>query len=220
MRLHTVQQAVSQSKMLKLSKCKLRLKRRIPFKKANVNQQKIDACTVYVENFPHHLTLDELSQIFKRAGNIQHVSIPKFKGQSIENKGFAFVEYSSDQIAHKAVELFNNCIPEELTDHKCAGYIPVTGSLTHLRVISKQRWTQYKQEAQQIKREIAALKNSLMTPDQPSPSIDWKAKTGGFEHGTLLKVTGIPSDLKTQNLKQHFGHFGKPCYIDSKNGSN
>ncbi len=50
-----------QSKMLKLSKCKTKLKRRIPFKIQNVNKANMDECTVYVENFPLHLNHEQLS---------------------------------------------------------------------------------------------------------------------------------------------------------------
>jgi RNA recognition motif-containing protein len=78
-----------------------------------------------------------LAQVFSRAGEIQHVSIPKFKGRSeeggareYENKGFAFVEFASAEMAANAVTLFNNCVPEELTNRDCANYIPVTGRLT------------------------------------------------------------------------------------------
>jgi len=33
---------------------------------------------IYVENFPNNLTHEKLASIFKRAGKIRHVSIPKF----------------------------------------------------------------------------------------------------------------------------------------------
>jgi hypothetical protein len=69
-----------------------------------------------------------------RVGPIRHISIPKYKESSethaFENKGFAFVEYSSASLAEQAVASFNNCVPEELTNTECPNYIPVTGRLT------------------------------------------------------------------------------------------
>jgi RNA recognition motif-containing protein len=96
-----------------------------------------------------------------RAGAIRHISIPKYKetseARAFENKGFAFVEYSTPELAEKAISTFNNCVPEELTNTENPNYIPVTGRLTSFRVISKSEWTKFKQEAKQIKRDIAAL---------------------------------------------------------------
>jgi hypothetical protein len=96
-----------------------------------------------------------------RAGAIRHISIPKYKesseGRAFENKGFAFVEFSAPDLAVQAVSLFNNCVPEELTNTDNPNYIPVTGRLTSFRVLMKAEWNKYKQEAKQIKRDIAAL---------------------------------------------------------------
>lgn len=49
---------------------------------------------IYVERFPETLSHEDLSQIFKRAGKIRHISVPKFKS-SKESKGFAFIEFST-----------------------------------------------------------------------------------------------------------------------------
>lgn len=49
---------------------------------------------VYVENFPEYINHEQLALIFRRAGNIKHVSIPKYKASKL-GKGFAFIEYSS-----------------------------------------------------------------------------------------------------------------------------
>jgi len=82
----------------------------------------MDKSTVYVENFPTHLTHSELARIFSRAGTILHVSMPKFKGNCL-SKGFCFVEYSLPDSAEKAVQLFNNCVPEEFTNMACKNFI-------------------------------------------------------------------------------------------------
>lgn len=53
----------------------------------------MDACTVYIENYPVQMTNYDIAKIFKRAGSIRHVSMPAFKDN--RPKGFCFVEYAS-----------------------------------------------------------------------------------------------------------------------------
>ena len=78
------------------------------------------------------------------------------------SKGFCFVEFDSEEAANKACTLFNNCIPEEFTNSECKNYILVQGNLTQLNVISKKQWSVFKEEAKQIKREIALLNPDTM----------------------------------------------------------
>ena len=51
-----LKQAVTKSNILKLSKCGKLMKRRLPFDIERVNSERMDASTVYVENFPPQLT--------------------------------------------------------------------------------------------------------------------------------------------------------------------
>ena len=90
--------AVRKSKMLKLSKDETRVKRRIPFSAKDVNTIEIDEASIYVENFPEHLTHRELAKIFVRAGPIRNVSMPKYK-ETFTSKGFAFIEFATKKDA-------------------------------------------------------------------------------------------------------------------------
>lgn len=54
--------------MLKLSKDKTKLKRRIPFKIENINIEEFDNNLIYVENFPIELRHEDLAIIFIRSG--------------------------------------------------------------------------------------------------------------------------------------------------------
>jgi RNA recognition motif-containing protein len=119
-----LKQAVTKSQMLKLSKDGLKVKRRIPFDIKVVDKKQIDASTIYVENFPEHLTHRELAKLFARAGTIRNVTMPKYK-DNFTSKGFAFVEFSDEKSAANAIELFNNCIPLEFTDAKCQNFVHV-----------------------------------------------------------------------------------------------
>lgn len=91
-RLNLIREALKPSKMLKLSKDGLKVKRRIPFRINQVDLKQMDECTIYVERFPSIINHEHLSIIFKRAGKIRHISLPKFKNSG-NHKGFAFIEY-------------------------------------------------------------------------------------------------------------------------------
>lgn len=71
--------AVGKSRMLKLSKDGLKVRRRIPFDAKVVDRKEVDEATIYVENFPQHLTHKEMAKLFARAGTIRNVVMPKFK---------------------------------------------------------------------------------------------------------------------------------------------
>ena len=90
-----LKQAVTKSRMLKISKDGLKVKRRIPFDVAAIDKKQIDACTIYIENFPVHLTHKELAKLFARAGMIRNVTMPKFK-DNFTSKGFAFIEFADE----------------------------------------------------------------------------------------------------------------------------
>jgi len=47
---------------------------------------------IYIENFPEYINHEQLASIFKKAGHIKHVSIPKYQNSKL-GKGFAFIEY-------------------------------------------------------------------------------------------------------------------------------
>jgi len=88
--------------MLKLSKCRTMLKRRIPFNPVNVNVKAIDDATIYVESFPKDVTSENMVAIFKKAGEIRYIKLPRFPDGQV--KGFCFIEYTSKEQALKACE--------------------------------------------------------------------------------------------------------------------
>jgi RNA recognition motif-containing protein len=102
-----------------------------------------------------------LASIFKKAGHIKHVSIPKYNNSKL-GKGFAFIEYKSEEEAKAAVENLNNFVPEELWNSSLENYIPVCGPITPLRVILKTTWLKMKDEMKSIKNELAALNPEIM----------------------------------------------------------
>ena len=205
--------------MLKLSKCGKLVKRRIPFDPKKVNSSKTDECTVYLENFPDSLRLEDIAKIFLRAGEIRNITLPKFgksdsamdtdESQSLA-KGFCFIEFDSIDAANKAVETFNNCIPEELTNASHKNYVGEQGRVGQLNVMNKSTWKSFKEEARVIRQEIARLNSSSMFASGERASFD------GFSRGTLIRMHhSLDTTLLTRNLlKEVLSHFGMAAYVD------
>lgn len=125
--------------MLKLSHDKTKLKRRIPFKKTEINRGLMDQCMVYLERFPEECTHEHLATIFRRAGHVKHVSIPKY-AESKVNKGFAFIEFQTPEEAQAAVDMFDNVVPQEFVNSMSDNFIAVQGAIRPLKVMRKADW--------------------------------------------------------------------------------
>lgn len=86
--------AVQSSHLLKTNKANTMVRRKVAF---NPNltpeeQAKVDAKTVYIENFPENVTHEKIASIFSRVGKVVHVSLPRYE-ESRAFKGFGFVEF-------------------------------------------------------------------------------------------------------------------------------
>lgn len=150
--LGVLRQAVQKSSMLKLSKCGKLVKRRLPFDLKSVDRQKVDKSTVYVENFPDKLTIEEIAKIFSRAGEVRNITLPKFgkneaametdasSAASNLSKGFCFIEFDSQESAAKAVLTLDKQVPEELTNAGHKNYVGECGNVTQLSVMTKATW--------------------------------------------------------------------------------
>jgi len=80
------------------------IKRRNEIPKPRVEGE-ADSKTIYVEKLPANVTLEMLQHIFSKYGPVIYVSMPKFKHNGIP-KGFAFVEFATDEGAKKSIEGF------------------------------------------------------------------------------------------------------------------
>ena len=205
--------------MLKLSKCGKLVKRRIPFDLKKMDSNKVDQCTVYLENFPESLKLEDIAKIFSRAGEIRNITLPKFgKSESAMDtdesvslsKGFCFIEFDSKESAKQAVSIFNNCIPEELTNASHKNYVGDRDKVCQLNVMSKASWKLFKEEARLIKQEIARLNSTSMFTSGE------KARYDGFIKGTLLRFNHRLGNtmLTKRNLREVLRHFGMVAYVD------
>ena len=218
-----LEEAIKKSNMLKLSKCGKLVKRRIAFSAKTIDTAKMDDCTVYVENFPESLTLSDIAKIFSRAGEIRNITLPKFgdNQQDVDDsaamdtdesqsrsKGYCFVEYAVTEAANVAVETFNNCVPEELTNAGHINYVGAGGNLSQLNVMKKETWKTFKDEARQIREEIARLNSSTMFAS--GSSFD------GFVKGTLIRLHhSLNTTLISKNtLREALSHFGSVAFVD------
>lgn len=67
----------------------------------------VDNRTVYVELLPKKVTHDWLERVFTKCGNVVYVSVPRYKTTG-HSKGFAFIEFETEEEAQKAIEMLNN----------------------------------------------------------------------------------------------------------------
>ena len=69
---------------------------------------------LYVGNLPYTVTEDELREYFAQAGTVKSVSLIRDRDTG-RSKGFAFVEYETNEEAQKAISLFNGTQLKERT---------------------------------------------------------------------------------------------------------
>lgn len=85
------------------------------------NNQEFDKRTIYCENLPLHASQQWLRQIFSQFGQINLVSVPKFKGNQ-RIKQFCFVEFAEEATMPAVLEYFRQfngvlCYDETQSDH-------------------------------------------------------------------------------------------------------
>uniref|UniRef100_A0A8C7NND5 RRM domain-containing protein n=1 Tax=Oncorhynchus mykiss TaxID=8022 RepID=A0A8C7NND5_ONCMY len=80
---------------------------------ADVKKQ-VDGAEKYVDNrlppqelLPKKVTHDWLERVFTKCENVVYVSMPRYKTTG-HSKGFAFIEFETEEEAQKAVEMLNN----------------------------------------------------------------------------------------------------------------
>ncbi len=69
---------------------------------------------LYVGNLPYTVTEDELRDYFAQAGTIKSVALIRDRDTG-RSKGFAFVEFETNEEAQKAISLFNGTQLQERT---------------------------------------------------------------------------------------------------------
>jgi len=89
-RINIIKDVVESSNKLKIDYKKNKINRIVDFVLNDIDYNKIDERTIYVENLPNNINHDILISIFSRCGKVAHVSIPKFF-EDKKSKGFGFI---------------------------------------------------------------------------------------------------------------------------------
>lgn len=84
-----------------------------PVSKYILNGEKMEP-KLYVGNLSYSVTEEELREYFAQAGTIKSVALIRDRDTG-RSKGFAFVEYETDEEAQKAINMFNGTELRERT---------------------------------------------------------------------------------------------------------
>uniref|UniRef100_A0A8C5NHM1 La-related protein 7 n=1 Tax=Gouania willdenowi TaxID=441366 RepID=A0A8C5NHM1_GOUWI len=114
-----IARALKNSSVVEMNLDGTKVRRQHPLGETPIN---VDSRTVYVELLPKDVTHSWIEKVFSKCGNVVYVSIPRYKSSG-DSKGFAFVEFETQDQAHKAIEMLNN--PPEEAPRK-AGIFPKT----------------------------------------------------------------------------------------------
>ncbi|XP_043470915.1 la-related protein 7 [Leptopilina heterotoma] len=107
-----IAKALRDSTMLSVSEDGTKVCRTTPICK----KENSDECTIYVQKLPSEADHDWISKIFSQYGQIDYISIPKYKNKAI--KGFAFVEFKTPKDVFKCITAFKEkggLLPSETT---------------------------------------------------------------------------------------------------------
>ncbi|TRY96179.1 hypothetical protein DNTS_026759 [Danionella cerebrum] len=114
-----IARALKNSTLVEVNHEGTRVRRKTPLGEC---QKDVDSCTVYVELLPKTVNHVWLERVFSKCGKVVYISIPRYKSTR-DPKGFAFVEFETEEQAQKAIEMLNN--PPEDAPNK-PGIFPKT----------------------------------------------------------------------------------------------
>ncbi|XP_051773037.1 la-related protein 7 [Ctenopharyngodon idella] len=148
----------------------------------------VDSRTVYVELLPKTVTHVWLERVFSKCGNVVYVSIPRYKSTG-DPKGFAFVEFETEEQAQKAIEMLNN--PPEDAPRK-PGIFPKTFNKKPIPFDAVQD-TKDDEEDGKKKRSRGELKNGAAEEME----VNKMDREGALETNELKKQS--PDESKMEN---------------------
>ncbi|KAM8940441.1 la-related protein 7 isoform 1-T1 [Pelodytes ibericus] len=103
-----IARAIKNSSVVELNLDNTKIRRRLPL---GDKPQDVDCRTVYAELLPKNVNHGWIERVFGKCGTVVYVSIPRYKSTG-DPKGFAFIEFETQEQAAKAIEVLNNP-PEE-----------------------------------------------------------------------------------------------------------
>lgn len=202
-KINMIKLACEMSKNIYFSKNKIQR-----YKKFNLNsidQNKIDECTIYIENLPPTISHEVLNKVFS-IWKVNYISIPKYKTK--ESKGFAFVSFANKEDANEAMMFWQNKVPEQLVN-----LLP--NKLNPLRIITKKEWIKNKERFKELKLELqktyqskfVSCMNGKITAEEGN-------NPDQLNKGTLVKISYISDSVTIQDIKIITSNIIEPIFID------
>jgi len=207
-----ITKAINKSTLIELSDDKTKIRRKEPIK----IKENVDQCTIYVERLKSDTTHDWLKSIFSEFGNVVYVSIPKYKHNGMI-KGFAFVEFETEEEAKIAVEYFESIdckIPSHIDPQKLCSIATYEGDKkTEEHVSIKQNINGKKNQNDESKKntkkrkhseenEDTSAKSSVMNQTETYEAMQKKTKFGSEDDASLKEINSVNEDAETVTQKK------------------
>ncbi|KAM4709724.1 la-related protein 7 isoform 1-T2 [Discoglossus pictus] len=148
-----IARAVKNSNVVELNLDSTKIRRRHPL---GEKPQDVDGRTVYTELLPKNVTHGWIERVFGKCGTVVYISIPRYKSTG-DPKGFAFIEFETQEQAAKAIEVLNN--PPDEASRK-PGLFPKTVKNKLVLTMSTSEGTSAEEKKKKKKKKSKARKES------------------------------------------------------------
>ncbi|XP_075716645.1 la-related protein 7 [Rhinoderma darwinii] len=156
-----IARALKNSSVVEINLDSTKVRRRLPL---GEKPQDVDARTVYAELLPKNVTHSWIERVFGKCGNVVYISIPRYKATG-DTKGFAFIEFETQEQAAKAIELLNN--PPEEAPRK-VGIFPKTVKNKPIPELSAEETHELEEKKKKRRKNSKSKKESDETAEDES----------------------------------------------------
>ncbi|XP_053317465.1 la-related protein 7 [Spea bombifrons] len=154
-----IARAVKNSSVVELNLDSTKIRRRLPL---GEKPQDVDCRTVYAELLPKNVNHSWIERVFGKCGNVVYISIPRYKSSG-DPKGFAFIEFETQEQAAKAIEVLNN--PPEEAPRK-PGMFPKTIKNKSVPELSMSEHSDVEEKKKKKKKKSKSRKESSEKADE------------------------------------------------------
>ncbi|XP_069834591.1 la-related protein 7 [Dendropsophus ebraccatus] len=156
-----IARALKNSSVVEINLESTKIRRRLPL---GEKPQDVDARTVYAELLPKNVTHSWIERVFGKCGTVVYISIPRYKSTG-DTKGFAFIEFETQEQAAKAIVLLNN--PPEEAPRK-AGIFPKTVKSKPIPELQAEETHEIEEKKKKKKKKSKSKKESDETAEDES----------------------------------------------------
>ncbi|CAN2388903.1 RNA processing [Pristimantis euphronides] len=197
-----IARALKDSSVVEVNLDNTKIRRRLPL---SDKPQDVDARTVYAELLPKNVTHSWIERVFGKCGTVVYISIPRYKTTG-DTKGFAFIEFETQEQAAKAIESLNN--PPEEAPRK-AGMFPKTVKNKPIPELKIQETHESEEKKKKKKKKSKSKKESDETAEdesnyQSAMEISTKEATKSKRHRSVSEssVTDTSESNKQTSKKE------------------